>query len=436
MKNCDLIIDNACVVTVDDQNNILENHAVIITDGLIVEILSSEHVNGKYLAKTYIDAKNQILMPGMINMHTHIPMTYFRGLADDLPLNVWLEKYIWPNEAKYISDSFIYDASIHGIAELIKNGITQFNDMYFIPTQTANACVKAGIRAVISDIGLDFPMGDFHQPDQCFEKIRNLKESYQNEDHVRFSLGPHAIYTCSEETLKKCRDISQKENVLIHMHLSETAFEVEQCLEKNGLRPVEYLEKIGLLNENLLIAHGVHLNEKEVELLKKYNVSVCINTESNLKLASGFAPIKLYLDYGVNLCLGTDGVASNNNLSLFDEMSVTSKVHKALNMDPTLLSATQMLRMVTVNAAKALGQKDILGSIEPGKKADLVILNTENVESQPFYHPSSLIVYCLNHSAVSDVIINGKIVMRNKELLTINESEIIEKAKEYKMKLK
>lgn len=435
MKYCDLILDNATIVTLDQDDRILTQHALIINENKIIDIIESTQAQKSYQAKEVYDLKNKILLPGFINMHTHIPMSYFKGLADDLPLQTWLEDYIWPNEAKHISKDFVYHASVHGIAELIKNGITQFNDMYFIPEQTAKACIDTGIRANIGDIGLDFPMGDFHQPKSSFEQINILKEKFKDQQTLTFTLAPHAIYTCCKETLKKCRDIAQKENALIHIHLSETAFEVEQCIKEHNLKPIEYLNKIGLLCDRLTIAHGVHVDEKEMELLKKHNVSVCINTESNLKLASGFAPIKKYLEYEINLCIGTDSVASNNNLSIFDEMSLTAKLHKALNQDPTILPASDVLKMATLNAARALGAEDKFGSIEIGKIADLITLDTASIEAQPYYNPYSLIVYTLNTSAVSNVIIDGKFVLKEKQFLTINESKIIVNAKEYKLEV-
>ncbi|HOQ80770.1 MAG TPA: amidohydrolase family protein [Candidatus Cloacimonadota bacterium] len=435
MKRCDLILDNALIVTLDEQERILSGHAVVIKDNKIVDILKSEHAKSVYEAQEIYDLKDKLLLPGFINMHTHIPMSYFKGLADDLPLQTWLEKYIWPNEAKHISKDFIYDASLHGIAELIKNGITQFNDMYFIAEQTAKACINSGMRATIGDTGIDFPMGDFHLPERSFEHLHGLRHEFSEHETINFSLAPHAIYTCSKKTLEKCRDIAQEEKALINIHLSETEFEVDQCIKEHGMRPVEYLDKIGLLSDRLIIAHGVHINEKEMELLKRHNVSVCINTKSNLKLASGFSPIKKYLEYGINLCMGTDSVASNNNLSFFDEMSITAKLHKALNQDPTILPAKEMLKMATINGAKALGAKDKFGSIEIGKIADLITLDTASIECQPFYDPYSLIVYTMGNSAVSDVMINGKFVLKAKQLLTINELEIIVKAKEYKSKL-
>lgn len=431
MQKCQILIHHACIVTVDDQDHILEDYSVVINNNIIIDLLKTSEAMTKYESDQTIDATHHILMPGFINMHTHIPMTYFRGLADDLPLNVWLEKYIWPNEAKYISDEFVYSASLHGVAELIRNGVTQFNDMYFIPRQTAKACQKIGIRAMIADIGLDFPMGTFHHPDKCFDQLLSLSEEFSDDEKIEFCYGPHAIYTCAEQTMKKCRDYAEKHHKLIHMHLSETEFEVHFAQEKYNKRPIEFLNDLGMLNERLLLAHAVWLNEQEIELLQKNNVNVIINTESNLKLASGFAPLKSYNDHQVLMSLGTDGVASNNNLSMFDEMSVTAKLHKALNQDSTFLPAKEILRMATINGAKALGKSHLTGSIEIGKKADMILLDTHNIETSPYYDPYSLIVYALNQSAVKTVIINGEVIMHDRVIKNIDENELLDKAKYY-----
>lgn len=432
MQKCQLLINHACIVTVDDQDHIYEDYSIVIQNDVITDILSTNEAIKKYESDQTIDATHHILMPGFINMHTHIPMTYFRGLADDLPLNVWLEKYIWPNEAKHISEDFVYSASLHGVAELIRNGVTQFNDMYFIPRETAKACQKIGIRAMIADIGLDFPMGSFHQPEKSFDQLLSLSEEFSDDERIEFCYGPHAIYTCAEPTMKKCRDYAEKHNKLVHMHLSETEFEVHFSQEKYNKRPIEYLHNLGLLNERLLLAHAVWLNEEEIELLQKYNVKVIINTESNLKLASGFAPLKSFAQHQVLMSLGTDGVASNNNLSMFDEMSITAKLHKALNQDSTFLPARDIVRMATINGAKSLGKSHLTGSVEIGKKADIILLYTHNIESSPYYDPYSLIVYGLNQSAVKTVIINGKIVMLDREIKNIDENELLDKAKYYK----
>lgn len=430
MIKCDLIIKNACIVTVNEIDTVYEKACLIVNNGTITDILP-EYVD-KYRSDNVIEAEGKILMPGFINAHTHIAMTYFRGLADDLPLNIWLEKFIWPNEAKFLSEKFVYDASMHGIAELIRNGVTCFNDMYFYPEQTALASKKMRIRAVLADVGLDFAMSDFHNPKTNFEKIDSLLEMFKDTDLVDFCIGPHSIYACSKDTLLKAKDVCYKLNKTLHTHLSETSSEAEDCLTKHSLRPVAYLEHLGLLNDKAILAHGVWFDESEIKLLKKYQVSVVLNTESNLKLASGLAPIKLYKEYDINLCFGTDGVASNNNLSMFDEMSVTGKIHKAINNDPTFLKAQELVRMATINGAKALHKDKEIGSIEINKKADFILLDTNKVENSPYYDPYSLIVYGLNSSAVTDVFVNGEAVMLNKELINANEQEILEKAHYYK----
>jgi 5-methylthioadenosine/S-adenosylhomocysteine deaminase len=430
MKKCDLIIKNANIVTINKNDDVLYNKNLIIDQKKIIAIVDS--TDNSYVSDLVHDIDGKLLMPGFINAHTHIPMSYFKGLADDLPLNIWLEKYIWPNEAKYLSEDFVYDASIHGIAELIRNGVTCFNDMYFFPLKTAEAADRMGVKAFIADVALDFPMGSFHNPENNYEFLDSYLNSFKNNDLIDFTIGPHSIYTCSTETLLKGKSKAEKYNKIFHTHLSETEFEINSCLEKHKKRPVEYLADLGLLNNKTIFAHGVWFNENEIDLLKQFDVSVALNTESNLKLASGFAPLKLYMDKGINLCFGTDGVASNNNLSIFDEMSITGKIHKALNNDPTFLKAHELLKMATINSAKALNIDHLTGSIETGKFADFIILDTNKVEATPYYDPYSLIVYSLGNGSVCDVFVNGNMIMKNRGLLNIDEQTIIDKANYYK----
>jgi 5-methylthioadenosine/S-adenosylhomocysteine deaminase len=426
----EIVVENGTLVTMDGQFQVLENHSVGINKGKIAAIFHAGSVS--YWAKEKINAQNCLVTPGLINAHSHLPMTYFRGLADDLPLQKWLQEYIWPLEAKLVNPEFVYDATLHGAAEMLKNGISTTNDMYFHMNSIADACIKAGLRVIISEALIDQQLSEEDRNCCIGNRIKELKEKYRDQPLVDFSLAPHSIYTCSSETLKKCAEVALKNDFLIHMHLSETQEEVQNCLKANGKRPVEYIKDLGLLEVRSVLAHGIWIDDKEMDILaENTKASVAICTESHLKLISGFAPLKKYLDKGINLCLGTDGVASNNNLDLLEEVSLTAKLHKALNNDPTMLPARAAFALVTCNAAKAIGREKELGSLETGKLADIAVFSLEELQNQPVYNPYSHLVYAMGSHNVRDLIVNGKLVMQDRILSRLNENLILKRAAAY-----
>ena len=429
-KEIDLIVKGGIILCMDEEMRNLENYQIAINEGKIIDIYPAE--SKEYIATKTLDASDCIVMPGLINAHTHLPMTYFRGLADDLPLEIWLNHYIWPLEAKILNRNFIYNASLHGAAEMLKNGITQIHDMYFDMPAIADACTKVGLRAIIGEALLD---GNTSSPERFNElgnKMLELKQRYKDNPYVDFNLAPHSIYGCSRQTLEKCAQVAADTGILLHMHLSETKSEVEQCIKEHGLRPVFYLKDIGILDLPAVYAHGVWMDEEEIELLSEVPASIAICTESNLKLASGILPLATYRKYKVNLCFATDGVASNNNLDILSEMDVTAKLHKVINNDPAFLPAVDIVRMATCDAAKALGISHKRGSLEIGKDADICILSLSELESQPLYNPYSHIVYALSSRNVRDVVVNGKIVLENGKLMQVDESALIATAKQQK----
>ncbi|MCD6176533.1 MAG: amidohydrolase [Candidatus Cloacimonetes bacterium] len=426
----DILIKNGLILKFDKKPTL---NNIAITDGKILEI--GTNLEQKYKAKLIIDATEKIVMPGFVNTHSHVAMSYFKGLADDLPLQEWLTKHIWPVEEKFLSEEFVKDAAIHGCAEMIKNGITTFNDMYFFGDQTAGSVEKIGIRAVLGEGVLDFPVANYQNADEIFAYIRKMHDKYKKSELIDFAVAPHAIYTCGKENLIKSKDLALELGILLHIHLSETKQEVDDCIKKTGLRPVEYLDSLGFFEGDVVVAHAIWLDESEQNILAKNNSSIAINTSSNLKIASGFDSFKSYLEHGVNLSIGTDGVASNNNLSMLQEISLTAKLQKALNNDPTILPAKEMIQIATIGGAKALNKNNQIGSIEVGKKADIIIVDTDCIEAQPMYDPYSHLVYSLASEQIKDVIINGKIVMKNRKLVNIDENEIIEKAKYYQRKI-
>jgi 5-methylthioadenosine/S-adenosylhomocysteine deaminase len=431
-----LLIRHAHLLTMDAEHKVIADGALVIINDRIAAIGTTSELATAYTAEQEIDASGCIVIPGLINAHTHIPMSWFKGLADDLPLDKWLNDYIWPLEKSFIADQpasasgFIRDATLHGAAELIRNGITLANDMYFDGAAMAEAFTTAGVRCIIGEPLIE--NGKQTNLQDIGRLALTLKEQYKDNSLLDFSLAPHAIYTNPQKVLERCAEVALEQDMPVHIHISEAEWEVADCQTKHGKKPVEYLRDIGLLGVKIILAHGIHVSEGEMDILAENNASIAICTESNLKLANGFAPIKGYLDKGVNLCFGTDGVASNNNLDLLSELDFTAKLHKCLNHDPTFLPAEQMLEMATSGAAKALHKDRELGSLETGKLADLTILDCNSIEAQPLFNPYSQVIYALGGRAVRDVIINGKIVMRNKQFITLDEQELLDKARHYR----
>ncbi len=426
----DLLIKNGLILEFD---KVPEINSIAISNGNILEI--GKDIELRYDAKQIIDATDKIVTPGFVNTHSHVAMSYFKGLADDLPLQEWLSKHIWPVEGKFLSEEFVEDAALHGCTEMIKNGIATFSDMYFFGDQTAKSAEKIGIRAILGEGVLDYPVANYKNADEIFSYIRKMHNKHKKSELIDFAVAPHAIYTCGKENLIKAKDLAQELGILLHLHLSETNKEVEDCVKKTGLRPVEYLDSIGFFEGDVIAAHAIWLDENEQNILSENNSSIAINTSSNLKLASGITSFKSHIEHGINLSIGTDGVAANNNLSFLQEISLMAKLQKALNYDPTILPAEDMIQIATIGGARALKKSDQIGSIEVGKKADIILVDINNIEAQPLYDPYSHLVYSLTSEQIKDVIINGKIVMRNRQLINIDEKELIEKAKYYQKRI-
>ncbi|MCF7813696.1 MAG: amidohydrolase family protein [Candidatus Cloacimonetes bacterium] len=432
MKKIDLLIKNGLILTYDKNPEI---SSIAVNSGKIIEIDKIDKLEKKYAPSQTIDAEDKIVMPGFVNTHTHAGMIYFKGMADDLPLMDWLSNHIWPAESHFLKKEFMKDAALHGCAEMIKNGITTFNDMYFFGNEVAESAEKVGIRAVLGEVVLDTSVANCSTADEIFSYTKMMHSKYKDSELIDVAVAPHAIYTVSKENLIKSAELAEKLGVTLHIHISETHQEVEDCIQKTGKRPVEYLDSIGFFRSPVLTAHAIWLDENEHNILAKHGASIAINTSSNLKLASGFDSFASYLKKGINLSIGTDGVASNNNLSLLEEISLTSKLQKALNNDPTILPAKQMIEIATLGGTKALLKDKEIGSIEIGKKADLLLIETNSLEAQPMYNPFSHLVYTFTSESIKDVIINGKIVMKNRKLTTLDEAELLDKAKFYQKKI-
>lgn len=436
MKKCDLIVVGKYVLTINERQEVLADGAVAVLEDKIIAVGGEKKILAGYKAEQKIGGQNVLVMPGLVNTHSHAAMSYFRGLVDDLALDEWLKKYIWPMEAKYVNANFVRNSVELAGLEMIKSGITCFNDMYFFADVAAKTAEHAGIRACIGEVIIDFSTPSCETADVALAKTRALIKKYKESKLINISVSPHSIYTCNNETLIKAGKLAKEYKKPVHIHVSETKQELKACLKERGLTPAEYLEESGILNNKTIAAHSIWLNEKDHEIFKRKNVGVSHNPVSNMKLASGVAPICDLLDLGINVGLGTDSAASNNTLDLLQDMRICSLLHKVSKLDPVAIKAKEVVKMATINGAKVLGLDREIGSLEVGKKADIITIDLGKPHLTPFYDPFSLLVYCVNGTDVNDVIIGGKALMLNREVLTLNEKNILNKANKFKAKLK
>ncbi|MGB5156885.1 amidohydrolase [Desulfobacterium sp. N47] len=425
--SADLLIINGTLVLMDRDNTIIRNGAVAVKKDLIAAAGKAEEL-ADYKATRTIDANGGIIMPGLVNAHTHASMAIFRGLADDLPLMTWLNDHIFPAESK-LSPERVYDGALLACAEMIQSGITSFCDMYLFEDYVAQAALDAGMRAVVGEVLYDFPSPNYGPIEKGFLYTKMLIEKYRDNPLIKIAVEPHSTYLCAPTLLKKASLLAKENDLLLVIHVAETKSEVSQIKEKYGLTPVGFLEDTGVLSSNLLACHCVHLTDDDILLLKKYDVKVAHNPESNMKLASGIAPVPKLLKQEICTAIGTDGCASNNNLDIFHEMSLAAKLGKISTFDPSAMNAESVLKMATIDGAKALGISDIAGSIEVGKKADIIIIDTVKPHLTPMYNPVSGLVYAARASDVTTSVINGRIVMENGNMLSINVKTAAEKVR-------
>ncbi len=416
------LIRNATIIPMAGRDAHSLSGSIGITDSLISFVGDAPD---DFRPDTTIDGTGYIVMPGLVNAHNHLSMTLLRNYADDMDLFTWLNEKIWPVEAKLTKDD-IYWGSMLGAAEQIRSGITSFADMYFHQEETVKAIAAAGIRGSISATFF----GDRDDTDSRISETISLHERYHDSSDGRISIdiAPHAIYTCTDYTLRKSAEIATQLGCRIHTHISESRKEHEECIASHGMTPLAYLETMGLLELPVYAAHAVYLDDDDIALAKKHKVSLVHNPTSNLKLGNGFAPVEKFLDAGLTVALGTDGASSNNNLNLFEEMHITSLIHKGFSGDPTMLSAYEVLRMATINGARALGIDGRTGSIEPGKEADLILIDTRVPHLQPVGDPVSAVVYSAQASDVDTVFCQGRMLMQGRKLMTLDEEEIITNA--------
>ena len=431
MTDNTILIKNAFILNSDNSES--KKQSLLIKNDIIAEI--SDEIDESNVDKI-IDAKGKILLPGLINTHTHLSMTLFRGLADDLSLDSWLNDHIWPMEANLNGD-YCYIGALLGAVELIKSGTTTFSDMYFYMEDVARAVEDAGIRAVLSYGMIDF--GDAEKREAEIEENLQLFKSCNGmaDGRIKVFFGPHSPYTASEDLLIKVRELADEYNMGIHIHVSETEKEINDSLDERGLRPFEYLEKIGFLGPDVVAAHCVWLSDEEIEIIKKHDVKVSHNPCSNMKLASGIAPVSKLIENDICVSIGTDGASSNNNLDLIEELKTASLLQKVSTLDPKVLTSDEAITMATIKGAEALGLENEIGSIEVGKKADIILIDTNSANMVPDSSSlSSNVIYSANGSNVDTTICNGKILMENKKLTVLDEQEIYDKARKAIKELK
>jgi 5-methylthioadenosine/S-adenosylhomocysteine deaminase len=436
MEQADLILQAKWLITCEADHHILEDHALVIKDGIIKAILPAKIAANTYTAKQTQHFNDHVIMPGFVNCHTHLAMNLLRGLADDLSLMDWLNNHIWPAEKAWVSSPFVYAASQLAMAEMIRSGTTCFNDMYFFLQETAQAAELAGLRANIGITVIGFPTAWAKTSAEYITKGLEFYATYKNHPLIKTTFAPHAIYTETEETLIKVRDLAEEHDLKINMHLHETADEINQSVAKTGLRPLKRLQNINFVSPRLIAIHMTQINDEDLEILAATKPNIVHCPESNMKLASGIAPLDQFAKLGLNVALGTDGAASNNDLNMLSEMRSAAFLAKVKTGDATQLAAPLALSMATLHGAKAVGSERQFGSLAIGKAADVIAINLNEIETLPVYHPDSHIIYAAGRQQVTDVWVGGKQLMKNRELLTLDEAKIKGNAKEWQEKIK
>jgi 5-methylthioadenosine/S-adenosylhomocysteine deaminase len=435
MTSADTLIHARWVIPVEPAGKVLEHHSVAISAGRITEVLPTAGARERFQAAEVVELPRHALIPGLVNAHTHSAMSLMRGLADDLPLMQWLQDHVWPAEAKHVSAEFCQDGVELAAAEMLRGGITCFSDMYFFPEVTAQAAARIGLRACVGLIVLDFPTVWAQSPDEYLDKGLSVHDAYRDHPLVRTMFGPHAPYTVSDKPLERVRVLAAELDIPIQMHVHETAHEVEMALSQSGKRPLQRLNDLGLLSPSFMAVHMTQLTDEEIALCAGTGTSVVHCPESNLKLASGFCPVAKLLDAGVNVAIGTDGAASNNDLDLFAETRTAALLAKAVSGNAAAVPASQALRMATLGSAAALDLDDEIGSLQPGKWADLCAIELDTLETQPLYDAVSQIVYAGSRHQVSDVWVAGRRLLHNRALVTIDEHDLLSRVRSWGARL-
>jgi 5-methylthioadenosine/S-adenosylhomocysteine deaminase len=432
-EKVDLLITGGTVLTMDSVRVVIDDGAVAVKGDTIAAVGPRIEIDAKYVAATQIDARGKLVLPGFINGHTHVPMTLFRGLKDDVVLDDWLRKYIFPAEAKNVTEDFVRWGTRLAAAEMIRGGITTFADMYYFEDAIAEETKAARMRGVLGETFIDFPVPDNKTEAEMLAYTEKFLKRWQGDPLIHAAVAPHSIYTCSQKTLQDAATLARKYNAPILIHVAEMKKELDDSRTQNGTTPVQYLNRIGILGPDVLAAHCIYVDETDRKLLAEKRVGCVHNPSSNMMLSSGVAPVLEERAAGIAVGLGTDGPAgSNNDLDLMEEMDLAAKLQKITKMDPRALGAQAVVEMATIEGAKALHMDKQIGSLEAGKKADLILIGLDQPNAVPMFDVYSQLAYSLKASDVETVVIGGRIVMRDRKLLTVKENEAVAKAREYK----
>jgi 5-methylthioadenosine/S-adenosylhomocysteine deaminase len=430
----DLVVTARWMITVEQDGEVLENHALAIKDGKIEAILPATQA-AALQADRHVRLDSHVLMPGLVNLHGHSAMTLLRGMADDLALMDWLNNHIWPAEGRHVRDDFVFDGARLAMAEMIRCGTTTINDMYFYHGAMARAGIASGMRTFVGCSILEFPTNYGLNADDYLSKGLAERREFIGEDLITFTLAPHAPYTVGDETFRKVVTLAEQEDMLIHCHIHETGFEVENGVKEHHQRPLARLKSLGLLSPRLIAAHMVHLSADEIELAARHGLSVAHNPSSNMKLASGIAPVAQLLAAGVNVGIGTDGAASNNKLDMLAETRLAALLAKVGTLDPTAVPAATAIRMATQNGANALGLGDRIGSLKTGKDADVIAIDLSAVETAPAFDPVSHVVYAAGREQVSHVWVKGRTLMQERALCSLDEPALKARAEDWRLRI-
>jgi 5-methylthioadenosine/S-adenosylhomocysteine deaminase len=434
-ERVDLLVSGGTVITMDAGKRVIEDGAVAVRGDTIVAVGPRQEIESRYEAARTVAAQGKIVMPGLINSHAHAAMSLFRGLADDLSLDDWLRKFIFPAEARNVTEDFAAWGTKLSLLEMLRGGITTYADMYYFEDAVARVTKEAGMRGVLGETIIDFPAPDNKTLDQAYSYTQKFLDHWKGDPLIIAAVAPHSIYTCSEKTLEDSAALARKNGAPILIHIAEAPFELEQSRAKHGLTPVAYLGRIGVLGPDVLGAHCIAVNSADIAMLAHFGVGCSHNPSSNMKTAAGVMPVIEMLAAGVPVGLATDGAASNNNQDLFEEMDLAAKLQKISRMDPRALPAAQVVEMATIGGARALHLDKRIGSLETGKQADLIVVDTSAPHATPMYNVHSELVFALKATDVRTVVIAGRVIMDERKMLTLNEDEILKKAREYQKRI-
>ena len=435
MQTIDSLIHARWIVPVEPDNRIYQHHSLAVDEGRVLGILPTDQARLAYTAAIEHDLDRHLLIPGLVNAHTHAAMTLLRGLADDLPLNEWLNNHIWPAESRWVNEEFVHDGSCLAMAEMLRGGTTCFNDMYFFPDVTARAAAHCGMRACVGLIVIDFPTVWAQDADEYISKGLAVHDHYRGDPLIRTAFAPHAPYTVSDGPLERVRVLADELDIGIHMHIHETMEELRTAVEMTGARPLARLQELGLVSPALMAVHMTQLAPEEIHGYAGSGGHIVHCPESNMKLASGFCPVAELAGAGVNIALGTDGPASNNDLDMIGEMRTAALLGKLVSGDASALPAHEVLRMATLNGALALGLGEQTGSLTPGKWADMAAIRLDTIETQPLYDPVSQLVYACGRDQVTDVWVAGQHLLKERQLTTLDIHEILHRAQDWQARI-